>query len=174
MSSLARAVEIAAKVHAEQTDKGGEEYILHALEVMRKAGEACIGLAFDTPGFKQKVMIVGVLHDAVEDFKGRPGDKVLLKHMIQHDFGKEVADAIDALTHDKKGADMGDGSYRIPLTYEEYIDRVARNPIARIVKIADLTHNMDTGRLPEGDIEEKDFERWDKYRRALVKLKKGT
>lgn len=169
---IARAVEIAAKVHADQTDKGGEEYILHALEVMRKAGEACLGLTFDTPGFKQQVMVTGVLHDAVEDFKGKPGDKVLLTHMIKQTFGKDVADALYALTHEKHSVDMGDGSYAVPHTYEEYIERVARNPIARIVKIADLTHNMDTGRLPEGEIDEKDYERWDKYRRALVRLKK--
>jgi hypothetical protein len=57
-------------------------------------------------------------------------------------------------------------------TYDEYIEKVANNWIARRVKIADLTHNMDTDRLPEGNIDEYDFKRWDKYRRALVRLKR--
>lgn len=35
MSTLERAIEIAAKAHAGQVDKAGEVYILHPLRVMR-------------------------------------------------------------------------------------------------------------------------------------------
>jgi (p)ppGpp synthase/HD superfamily hydrolase len=169
---IARAIEIAAQVHAEQIDKGGEPYILHALAVMQKAADAVRNVRFDSPGFKEDVMIVGVLHDTIEDFTGDPGERELFKHMLRRTFGATVMDALTALTHEKNPPSWPDGSQAIPLTYEEYIERVARDPIARIVKIADLTHNMDTGRLPENEIGDRDFTRWDKYRRALVRLKR--
>lgn len=34
MSTVERAIEIAARAHAGQTDKGGAPYVLHALRVM--------------------------------------------------------------------------------------------------------------------------------------------
>jgi (p)ppGpp synthase/HD superfamily hydrolase len=158
--TLARAVEIAAKVHNGQTDKGGEEYILHVIEVMLKAGASVVESDFTPPGFRQDVMIVGVLHDAIEDYEGL--ERTMLKHTILGEFGEPIYQALDAMTKLRSE------------NYIEYIERVAQNPIARVVKIADLTHNMDTGRLPEGDIGEPDYQRWDKYRRALVRLKRDT
>jgi guanosine-3',5'-bis(diphosphate) 3'-pyrophosphohydrolase len=54
VSTLERAIEIAAAAHAGQTDKGGEPYILHPLRVM-----------FRMHSVEEK--IVAVLHDVVED-----------------------------------------------------------------------------------------------------------
>ena len=54
MSTLERAISIAATAHAGQIDKAGRPYILHPLRVM---------LALDATDDQ----IVGVLHDVVED-----------------------------------------------------------------------------------------------------------
>ena len=54
MSTLERAIEIAAKAHAGQIDKAGEPYILHPLRLM---------LSMDSDVGR----IVAVLHDVVED-----------------------------------------------------------------------------------------------------------
>lgn len=54
MSTLERAIAIAAKAHAGQVDKAGAPYILHPLRVM---------LRCSTP----EARIVAVLHDLVED-----------------------------------------------------------------------------------------------------------
>jgi hypothetical protein len=54
MSTLERAIAIAAAAHAGQVDKAGRPYILHSLRVM---------LALDTTDDQ----IVGVLHDVIED-----------------------------------------------------------------------------------------------------------
>lgn len=54
MSTLERAIAIAAQAHAGQTDKAGAPYILHPLRVM---------LMLDTT----EAQIVGVLHDVIED-----------------------------------------------------------------------------------------------------------
>ena len=54
MSDLHRAISIAVEAHQDQYDKGGHPYILHPLRVMN---------ALKTT----EEMIVGVLHDVVED-----------------------------------------------------------------------------------------------------------
>lgn len=72
--------------------------------------------------------IAAVLHDTVEDC----GVELRL---IRHQFGSEVADAVGALS---RGAAE---------TYPAFIERCAANPIARIVKLADLADNMDVSRL---------------------------
>jgi hypothetical protein len=68
--------------------------------------------------------IVGVLHDAVEDT-----DLDLLS-LVEAGYPTEVVAAVDCLTH------------RANETYEDYIERVAANEIARRVKIADLRENL--------------------------------
>ncbi len=54
MSSLERAIALAAQAHAGQVDKGGAPYILHPLRVM---------LRLTHP----EARIVAVLHDVLED-----------------------------------------------------------------------------------------------------------
>ena len=88
---------------------------------------------------------VAYLHDVVEDTFVTLGT-------IRNLFGNQIGDAVDAMTH------------RADESYEQYIVRLGSNPIARIVKLADLSHNMDMSRLPE--ITPKDLERQEKYRRA--------
>ncbi len=55
--------------------------------------------------------------------------------------------------------------------YESYLGRVAANPLARAVKLADLTHNMDLSRLKV--ITDKTRERLEKYKSAFAKLSKS-
>lgn len=52
--------------------------------------------------------------------------------------------------------------------YDAFIERCARNPIARDVKRADIADNLDLSRLPT--ITPRDHERIAKYRRALDRL----
>ena len=54
MSTLKRALEIAAEAHKGQFDKSGKDYIKHPLRVMEM-------------GKTEEEKIVGVLHDVVED-----------------------------------------------------------------------------------------------------------
>ena len=74
-------------------------------------------------------------------------------------FPDAVTDALALLTHDPS------------VPYLEYVERLKSNPIARSVKLADLTHNSDLSRLPA--ITEKDLERVEKYRKAMNLLKQG-
>lgn len=80
MSTLERAIEIAARVHAGRVDKGKSPYILHPLRVM---------LAVE--GKTER--IVAVLHDVIEDFEWT------LSALEQEGFSPTVVEAVDALTH---------------------------------------------------------------------------
>jgi GTP diphosphokinase / guanosine-3',5'-bis(diphosphate) 3'-diphosphatase len=79
MSTLERAIAIAAEAHAGQTDKAGEHYILHPLRVM---------LSMDTDVER----IVAVLHDVVED------SGITLEDLRKEGFAEDAVAAIDALT----------------------------------------------------------------------------
>ena len=79
MSSLERAIAIAAQAHAGQIDKAGEPYILHPLRLM---------LAMQTDHER----IVAVLHDVVED------SGITLDALRAEGFAEEAVVAIDALT----------------------------------------------------------------------------
>ena len=94
--------------------------------------------------------IVALLHDTVEDTDATIEE-------IRALFGDEAADAVQCLTHEKG------------VPYMEYVARIRENPLARKVKMADLTHNMDTSRLPE--ITERDLQRLEKYKAAYEMLK---
>lgn len=77
--TLERAIEIAARTHAGQSDKGGAPYILHPLRVMLRVA----------PGAQQ---IVAVLHDVVED------SEVTFEDLEREGFSAEVISGLRAVT----------------------------------------------------------------------------
>ena len=95
-------------------------------------------------------MMVAVLHDVVED------TPYTLPDLQRAGYPEQVLEALDRLTR------------RQNETYEEFIERVKANPLARKVKIADLEDNMDIRRI--SDLQEKDMERLKRYRRAWSAL----
>ena len=103
-------------------------------------------LAVDTP----EERIVAVLHDVVEDTPWT------LEALRAEGFTQEVVDAVEALTK------------RAGESYEAFIDRVAANPLARRVKRADLTDNLDLRRLPV--LTDADLARIARYQAALARL----
>lgn len=79
MSTIERAIEIAAAAHAGQVDKAGDPYILHPLRVM---------LRMQSPSER----MAAVLHDVVED------TSVSLDELAVEGFPEEVLNAVEALT----------------------------------------------------------------------------
>ncbi len=79
MSTLERAIAIAAAAHAGQVDKASRPYILHPLRVM---------LALDTTDDQ----IAGVLHDVVED------TDVTIEGLRADGFSEDVLAALDSVT----------------------------------------------------------------------------
>lgn len=134
MTLSTRAELFARSIHANQVDKAGEPYIRHLQAVVNNLVEPT-----------EDMVAVAWLHDSVEDTETTFDDLI-------HYFGSSVAQAVDAIT--KRKGEM----------YADYLNRVKANPIARLVKIADLSHNMDLSRLLK--ITEKDLERKAKYIKA--------
>jgi len=94
--------------------------------------------------------VVALLHDVVED------SAVSIQDLAAAGFGHDIVSAVDAITK-RPGEE-----------YNSYLKRVAANPIAREVKLADLAHNMDTGRLES--VTAKDQGRIAKYQYATQYL----
>ena len=94
--------------------------------------------------------VVALLHDVLED------TDATIEDLKKIGLGQKEIDAIVLLTKPEKE------------DYMHYVKRVAQNPIAREVKMADLTHNMDLTRLDV--ITEKDIARTEKYKKAYEYL----
>ena len=123
-TSLDKAVDLAAKAHRDQT-YGDAPYIEHCRRVAEKAAGQ-----WNHPD----VPIVAWLHDTVEDADVTISD-------IEREFGRSVADAVETITRRKSE------------TYRDFIKRVATNPVACCVKIADLEVNLEACRVnPKGDL----------------------
>jgi (p)ppGpp synthase/HD superfamily hydrolase len=119
MSTLERAIAIAAEAHAGQVDKAGAPYVLHPLRVM---------LRLSTP----EERMVAVLHDVCEDCPGWTFDR-----LRGEGFHDRVIEALQSVTK-RDGED-----------YEAFVTRAAASPIGRRVKLADLHDNCDLSRIAQ-------------------------
>lgn len=138
MGTLERAIQIATEAHKGQFDKAGKDYIGHPLRVMEM-------------GKTEDEKIVGVLHDVVED------SSWTFEALEVEGFSKEVIGALRCVT---KASEKEN--------YDDFIERVKKNPLASAVKINDLTDNMDIRRLPY--LSDKDVKRLRKYLKAYKRL----
>ena len=138
MSTLERAIQIATEAHKGQLDKAGREYIGHPIRVMEM-------------GKTEDEKIVGVLHDVIEDTDWT------FERLEAEGFSQEVINALRCVTKTSENEN-----------YDDFIDRVKKNPLAAAVKINDLTDNMDIRRLPY--LSDKDVKRLKKYLKAYKKL----
>ena len=96
--------------------------------------------------------MVAVLHDVVED------TDVTLEEIAAEGFSPEVIEGVRLMTHTQD------------LSYEDYIERLKNNTIARKVKLADMRNNIQL--LPIPEIKDKDLERCRKYHRFIRYLEK--
>ena len=91
--------------------------------------------------------VCALLHDVVED------SQITFENLLQMGFPHEVIEVLKLLTHEKS------------VPYMQYVEKIATNPIAKKVKIADLRHNSDLTRL--NVVDETALNRANKYKRAL-------
>ena len=136
---LEKAIEIAVESHRGQLDKAGKIYILHPMRVMLR-------------GKNETEMIVGILHDTVED------TPVTLDMLHLEGFSQEILDAIDCIT-------KRDGE-----SYGDFIDRVLTNPLATQVKLYDMEDNLNRDRIPyPTEKDEARFAKYEKYHKIILK-----
>ena len=123
-----RALQIAVEAHAGQPDKGGRSYIGH---VLRVAGGAAV---VADPDSADDALIVGLLHDVVEDTGVTLDD-------LHKEFPVHIVDAVDAMTRRKPP------KHETTEDDASYLDRIKANRLARFVKVADSLDNSDERRL---------------------------
>ena len=105
---------LAQQAHVNDTYAGKSYYRGHLLPVIKQTKKL---------GGGETHQMVAALHDTVED--GR-----VSLDLIKQKYGNEVAAAIDAI------------SRRSGESYFDYVQRAIQNPIARVVKKADLMVNL--------------------------------
>ncbi|MDD4778738.1 MAG: phosphohydrolase [Fermentimonas sp.] len=135
---LSKAIELAIEAHAGQLDTYN--------------GRPYIEHPFRvmTAGSTLQEKITGILHDVIEDTDWT------LEQLSEEGFPDIIIDAVDAM------------SRRDNESYDEYLLRLKKNPIAVRVKINDLTDNMDIRRWNE--IQYHDLARLQKYLEAYKLL----
>jgi guanosine-3',5'-bis(diphosphate) 3'-pyrophosphohydrolase len=87
-----------------------------------------------------------VLHDVVED------SEFTFSDLLAEGFSQEIVEAIEALTK-REGEDRVSAA-----------KRAAANPLARMVKLADVADNSDLSRIPQPS--QADLERLEQYRQV--------
>lgn len=138
---LDKAISLAKEHHEGVFDKGGQPYIEHPLRLMEK---------MDT----EEEKMVAVMHDLVED-----AEVITIDFLRNEGFSEMVLYSLDCVTN-REGED-----------YDSFIERIAQNPLATKVKLADLEDNMDLSRIP--NLSENDYKRIEKYKRAKERLLNG-
>lgn len=95
--------------------------------------------------------VCALLHDVVED------TDMTLSQLGEMGFPDQVLEVLNLLTH------------REEVPYMDYVREIAKNPIAKKVKLADLAHNSDATRLDH--VDERMAARFNKYKEAMAILK---
>lgn len=134
--TLDEAIALARTAHAGVSDKGGRPYIEHPLRVMKRlqADAERFGASIGDPQWvnrpdEQAVLVAAVLHDVLEDTPFTAED------LTTRRCPDDVVGAVIALTR------------LAGESYEAFLRRLARNRLARRVKIADIADNADESRL---------------------------
>lgn len=97
--------------------------------------------------------VVALLHDVIED------SDYTLQNLENMGFPPAVLEAISLMTHQEG------------VPYMEYVANIKTNPLARVVKMADLRHNSNIARVDNPT--EKDYARVEKYRQAMALLEQA-
>ena len=133
------ACSILFQAHRDDLDKGGYPYVFHPFYLATQMDD-------------EASTCVALLHDVIEDH----GDVYSFADLERAGFPAPVLDALRLLTH----------AEGVP--YMDYVQALAKNPIARKVKCADLRHNLDTRRIDGAAPAKRDI-----YLQALAYLEKA-
>ena len=127
---LDAASRIANVAHQGQTRRDGQPYIMHPTAVQ----------AITKQYYPDNIeaQILAMLHDTIEDGPTYTGlSRRQLFGMVKQSISnpesqKRILDALRVMTHSKRTHPI----------YEDYLREVLANPLAAIVKISDLIHNL--------------------------------
>lgn len=148
---------IAAECHRNIADGGGVDYIKHPLHLAHE---------LKIRGYSNECQMAALLHDVLED-----GDPAIYNeaYLISHGVPESVMVALRLLNHVRDDAFIATHTEILvnqgvnpkfakvrakEEEYMRYVRKLAKNDIARAVKIADLEHNSQISRIKESDLED--------------------
>lgn len=117
---VAKAFAIAVRAHKGTNRINGEAYINHPLRVAER---------LQNNGFNEEVIMVALLHDAVEDSDLTLGD------LRRLGFNERVVSGVDSVT--KRGGEA----------YPDAVARASQHPIGRLVKLSDNLDNSSAAQI---------------------------
>lgn len=135
--AFAKAYDIASEVHKDDRRKSGDlPYMVHIDAVILYTYDLLIEAGITDWQEIEIFLIVAALHDAVEDHPELISFRQIRDYLTPHIIWKSeidsMMDALVKITKLEKGTQ----------DYAEYVLGVASNLYSRIVKRADLKHNM--------------------------------
>jgi GTP pyrophosphokinase len=124
---LERVYGFSERMHAGQTRRSGEPYMVHPLNVAYVLAEL---------NFDQTCVAVGLLHDVLED-------TLSTREVLEAEFGPEITELVDGVTkisrHEYVRRDEAQAE-----TFRKMILASAKDIRVIVVKLADRLHNMQT------------------------------
>ena len=140
-SQYFKALKIAQEAHKGQYRITGEAYINHSLRVAKKQESV-------------KGMIIGLLHDVIEDCPHEYFEKIIIEF-------PELIESLNLVTHDTN-----------KMTYEEYIDKICsfEDRDILLVKLADIIDNLNMSKWNINLIDDSQVKRVERYSKALHKI----
>lgn len=120
---VSKAHDIVRVAYESQVDRAGSEHIGHPLRVADKA------FAISPLHLCGHARVAALLHDVIED------TDVTLQELEAAGFPPTVVNAVDLLTR------------RPEISALDYYESIRKDPVARLVKIADILDSTDTDRL---------------------------
>ena len=146
MNIIQHAYNVMERAHKGQCDKGGKPYFLHPFRVSQEAKNYPWSSDFD----KFIAEVVALLHDVIED------SEITADDLTHEGFKRNIVRRVVCMTRNENES------------YMDYIKRISKDKICRIVKMCDLKDNMDITRLDK--IKEEDIKRLKKYHKAYKYL----
>ncbi len=137
------AIEFIKEKHSGQKRKQGTPYYLHPVQVSNMLKEK---------NFSKDYQLVGLFHDLLEDTDTKYED-------IEKLTNREIAEAVKLLTKEQG------------YVMEEYIGRIKKNDLAKMVKIADRIHNLSEAHLASEKFQKDYIQESEKW---FVDLAKNT
>lgn len=139
MNKVELAIEVATRAHKGQTDKLGADYITHPKRVHRNL--------LEIPKFKkldaltrEDCEVAALLHDVIEDSGTSPQSERFEKQdLIDLGFSARSIELVELLTRSKA----------VPA--DDYYEAIQNNPLAKLVKWADIADNRNRHRVKHLD-----------------------
>jgi (p)ppGpp synthase/HD superfamily hydrolase len=134
MSKVRLAIEVATKAHEGQVDKLGEDYINHPLRVHRNLTTNSKFKNLDALT-REDCEVAALLQDVIED------TPITAEALLELGFSTRSIHLVQLLTKDKTKPK------------EEYFAPISEEPLARMIKLADIADNRNRKRVAGLDSE---------------------